>query len=394
MKYLLLNGHGIDIRIDSAKLCIKNGFYSVDQAPEVFVYKPRQIDIDHIVVYGQDGNLTLDAVRWLSKHRVQLSVLNWNGELLTTITNPTGATIKTKLNQMKAYENKRIDISKAILKAKFQRTKEVLEYLKTRYPKIRIETDNIAKRMVEAKTISQIMQVEGHVAHSYWEQIKKIIPEKTEFSSRYSARNRTQGAGDQTNCLLNYGYALLEAECIRAIQANGLETTLGFLHEQRSGKQALAYDLQEPYRFLIDLTIINALENNIFNKKDFIRTENYNLRLRPEGAKKLVKQIELQFNSRAEYKGKQTTWHHIILEQVRELTNYINGTRKTIDFTQVKTDLERIDTEQIRQKILKMNYTQWKKQGYSKGTLHYMKQNAKKETTFKLNKHVIERLKD
>jgi CRISPR-associated protein Cas1 len=37
-------------------------------------------------------------------------------------------------------------------------------------------------------------------------------------------------------------------------------------------------------------------------------------------------------------------------------------------------------------------YTQWKKRGFSKGTLNYMKKNAKSEKPFTLNKPVKERL--
>ncbi len=36
-----------------------------------------------------------------------------------------------------------------------------------------------------------------------------------------------------------------------------------------------------------------------------------------------------------------------------------------------------------------MPYTEWKKMGFSKGTLHYMKQNIKSENTFTLNAHVV-----
>ena len=35
----------------------------------------------------------------------------------------------------------------------------------------------------------------------------------------------------------------------------------------------------------------------------------------------------------------------------------------------------------------------WKKLGFSKGTLHYMKQNAKSDKPFTLNSHVLERVK-
>jgi CRISPR-associated protein Cas1 len=43
-------------------------------------------------------------------------------------------------------------------------------------------------------------------------------------------------------------------------------------------------------------------------------------------------------------------------------------------------------------KIVNISYANWQKMGFSKGTLHYMKKNAKAEKPFKLNKHVKERL--
>ncbi len=46
----------------------------------------------------------------------------------------------------------------------------------------------------------------------------------------------------------------------------------------------------------------------------------------------------------------------------------------------------------MRQKILSISYTEWKEMGFSKGTLHYLKQNAASEKPFTLNKHVRERL--
>ena len=55
---------------------------------------------------------------------------------------------------------------------------------------------------------------------------------------------------------------------------------MGFLHEMNPSKSSLAYDLQEPFRFLVDLVVINLIENGTMDKKDFIVTENYNLRLR------------------------------------------------------------------------------------------------------------------
>lgn len=50
------------------------------------------------------------------------------------------------------------------------------------------------------------------------------------------------------------------------------------------------------------------------------------------------------------------------------------------------------DSDLLRRKIIDMSYIEWKKMGFSKGTLHYMKQNAKNDKPFTLNTHVRDRL--
>lgn len=46
------------------------------------------------------------------------------------------------------------------------------------------------------------------------------------------------------------------------------------------------------------------------------------------------------------------------------------------------------DSEDIKQKILSISYTDWEKIGFSKGTLYYMKKDAKAAKPFTLNAHV------
>ncbi len=45
------------------------------------------------------------------------------------------------------------------------------------------------------------------------------------------------------NTMLNYGYALLETECLRAINSVGLDAHVGFLHEITPSKNSLVYSL-------------------------------------------------------------------------------------------------------------------------------------------------------
>jgi len=56
------------------------------------------------------------------------------------------------------------------------------------------------------------------------------------------------------NALLNYGYTVLRAATARAVAAAGLHPTIGLFHSNRANAFALADDLMEPFRPLVDLT--------------------------------------------------------------------------------------------------------------------------------------------
>ena len=85
-------------------------------------------------------------------------------------------------------------------------------------------------------------------------------------------------------------------------------------------------------------------------------------------------------------------WSYVIFLKARELAQYLVGKRQEIDFVNPQCATKRQDTSDIRQKILSISYTDWKKLGFSKGTLHYMKQNATADKPFTLNAHVTERV--
>lgn len=69
--------------------------------------------------------------------------------------------------------------------------------------------------------------------------------------------------GDGPNALLNYGYTVLRAVLSRAICAAGLHPTLGIFHSNRANAFALADDLMEPYRPLVDRVVLTLLAEDI-----------------------------------------------------------------------------------------------------------------------------------
>ncbi|WMW23043.1 CRISPR-associated protein Cas1 [Methanolobus mangrovi] len=130
----------------------------------------------------------------------------------------------------------------------------------------------------------------------------------------------------------------------------------------------------------------------VVDNKDFIRTESYSLRVKPSRAKKLSEKFQTWMNKKVTYQDKSMIWSYVPLFKTRELAQFLNGKKRKIDFITHSYMTERQDTDEIRKKILSISYSEWKEMEFSKGTLHYMKKNAKGDKPFSLNTHVRERL--
>lgn len=73
-------------------------------------------------------------------------------------------------------------------------------------------------------------------------------------------RNR---GNDGANALLNYGYTVLRAATARAVLAVGLHPTIGLFHAHRGNAFALADDLMEPFRPLVDCTVRSLCDQGV-----------------------------------------------------------------------------------------------------------------------------------
>lgn len=70
---------------------------------------------------------------------------------------------------------------------------------------------------------------------------------------------RDRGA-DGANALLNYGYTIMRSVVARAVVAAGLHPTIGLHHANRLNAFALADDLVEPFRPLVDAVVRQMVE--------------------------------------------------------------------------------------------------------------------------------------
>ena len=121
-------------------------------------------------------------------------------------------------------------------------------------------------------------------------------------------------------------------------------------------------------------------------KADFITTENYHIRLRPDTAKILIEKIKNNFNKRYEFefKNKQYTLDNIMFENIRELSRYISGKIKTLDFKIPDIEISRNDTIDVQNKIMSIDPEKRKALKITKSKLWYQQKKIKEGKTIKM----------
>lgn len=74
---------------------------------------------------------------------------------------------------------------------------------------------------------------------------------------------RLRDADDLPNTLLNYGYAILRAACVKSLLGSGLFPVFGLFHRNRYNPFPLADDIMEPYRPFVDLLVLELLQDGV-----------------------------------------------------------------------------------------------------------------------------------
>jgi CRISPR-associated protein Cas1 len=193
-------------------------------------------------------------------------------------------------------------------------------------------------------------------------------------------------ASDPVNLALNYAYGVLEGECRAAINTVGLEPSVGFLHET-SGyqtKQSLVYDLQEPFRWIADITVMEAFELGVLDLPDFYFTgDDYRYRFEPEAKERFLNLLRERFNSGVKYKGRELKWATLIEQKTVELGRYLAGRNSRLDFSEPSPELTRTDNQELRRRILSLTQQDARKIGIGKSTLHYLRENSRRPGCFR-----------
>jgi len=406
MNPLLITGFGTSINVDKRKLIITNRLKDTR-----LKFYPHKINHDWIIIDGHTGNITFEAMRWLSKHNINLTLLNWNGQLLANMMPEQPKSGKLRVKQYQKYldSEARFEIAVKIVQTKVEHSLNLLRELSRFYESV--DFDKIRKSAEKedwfllgimknsenqdiSKSIKQLMTYEGRIAGIYLENLtvifNKLNPEFNFTGRKNKTNSRNYNASDEINALLNYGYAILESEIRKSINGVGLDYSIGFLHEINQSRTPLVYDVQELFRWLIDVSVIQLLEEKKIKKSDFIITENYHTRLGEDVAKLLLEKINSNFNAKYHYKnGRNYSYQVILQDNLQQLSNFIVEKKKEFDFVIPKMKLNRNDNSELREKILNMTPEDMKKLRINKSTLWNIKKNLSEGKTTKIYEKIL-----
>ena len=378
MRPLLLTGYGTSLRVSGHVLEVSN-----PAADRHETFSAHQLPFDSVVVEGNSGTISFEAARFFAIHDVPVVFLRWDGSVLSTLLSRGPVAGELKLAQFAAHNDgsRRVEIARAILSVKLSKSVELLRFLSRFYRCNAKPVESEASKGPTEASVVGLMGWEGRTAVAYWAEFAKVVnrlwPEARFVTRKGKGKSWAQSATDPVNALLNFGYSLLEARVRHAVNSVGLEPSVGFLHETAASKLPLVYDLQEPFRWLVDLSVIEVIAGRRLERSaDFLTTENFHVRLRPRAIGLLSERLSENFNRAVPFRGHRRTFDAISFDAARNLARYLLGQSKRLDLGFPFSAFDgALDTE-AADTISALTYAEARKLGISKAGLWDMKRRA------------------
>jgi CRISPR-associated endonuclease Cas1 len=255
---------------------------------------PRVSPLERLVVHGDSGTISLDALRWLHNVGAGFVQIGFNGESIAT--GGPSPISDVKLRRAQAFAGSStagLEIARSLLTTKVASQRANLDHFQGQVA-VKENVSALLAEMFGAASIERLRFLESRAAAAYWsaweEEPIQLAGKKAGslpqhwcvFGTRSSYLTAgPRKASNAGNALLNYLYAVLEAEARMAAIAVGCDPQIGIIHVDSQGRQSFACDLMEPVRPAVDLYFLRLLRRQTFVASDFFETRDGNCRLMP-----------------------------------------------------------------------------------------------------------------
>jgi CRISPR-associated protein Cas1 len=229
-----------------------------------------RIPLHHIAALAVHANVLISPalLRYCSKHGIAVTWLDRSGAFVGALRLPTQGNVLLRLQQYQTYSNPdaKYNVATAFVQAKLANARLTLQRrARDASPdaaeKIREKIQQIEQllpHIARNTDIEQLRGYEGLAARLYFEAFPHLLHSEIAEDFSFSGRSK-RPPRDRINAMLSFGYTLATNECRAALEGVGLDPQIGFLHEIRPGRPALALDLVEEFRSTLIDRMVFAL---------------------------------------------------------------------------------------------------------------------------------------
>lgn len=317
------------------KIRIRNRRVQVERdgeagASEVLLSVPLA-QVEQVVIFGNVG-LTTPAIEALLAQGCEVVFLSARGEFRGRLVGAVTPHVPLRRAQYRLTGDEDFVLRTAqdIVQAKVRHQRVLLQ----RYareegtPVLMAAVARLEEAVSEAgrKTQLQALRgVEGAATAVYFGALRSLLDPGWGFEDR----NR-RPPQDPVNVLLSLGYTLLARVCEGAVQTVGLDPYVGFLHEVAYNRPALALDLMEEFRPVVDGVVMWACRSGQVTLADFSPgPPERPVVLSDGGLRRFIQAFETRLDQKFTHplRAQQFPLRQCIIEQARQIAHRITEER-------------------------------------------------------------------
>lgn len=289
----------------------------------------RLVEVSHLVLFGAI-QVSTQVVQELCRREIPISYLSSGGWFYGITTSLMHKNVELRRRQYAAATNPSfcLGLATRLVQAKILNCRTVLRRNHSAAPETVLQDlKRDYAHAAQAQSLEELLGIEGTAARRYFSEFRGML--KTDGASPdfdFDGRNR-RPPKDPVNALLSLAYAMLAREWTVTLHAVGLDPYLGFYHQPRYGRPALALDVMEEFRPLIaDSVVLTAINNGEVRTEDFIRRMG-SVALTPEGRRRFIETYERRMSQEITHPvfGYQVSYRRILEVQARLLGRYLCG---------------------------------------------------------------------
>jgi len=292
--------------------------------------KARLFELSQLVVMG-NVQVSAQAIRELCGRGIPVCWMSFGG-WLSGFTDGLGHNnVEIRRAQFRAAEDAgtSLKLAQRFVRNKIANSRTLLRRNHPDAPEATLrEMSALSESTESAVGLPELLGMEGNAARLYFEAFPALIRATggAELGFDFTTRSR-RPPKDPVNALLSFAYSLLAKDLAVTARGVGLDPFLGFYHQPRHGRPALALDLMEEFRPIIaDSVVLSAINTGVVTTADFVRSS-LGVSMKPEGRKRFMRAYERRLEEEVTHPvfGYRISYRRILEVQCRLLSRHLLG---------------------------------------------------------------------